>query len=174
MNESQKFAVGGLMPAFHTSRPGLASPIKSIQIGSGTSGLIHSSVPGRTDRLSMRVKPNSYVIPADVVSGIGQGNTMAGAKMFDQIFKGPHGSSMPKVGARRASLPRPPRVKLADGGAADPDIIAAGGEYVIDPEIVTAIGGGDVDAGHKRLDEMVKSVRKQIIDQMKKLPGPVR
>jgi hypothetical protein len=45
-----------------------------------------STVPGRTDRIPMRAAPGSYVLPADVVSGLGQGNTHAGAKMWGQAI----------------------------------------------------------------------------------------
>jgi hypothetical protein len=51
-------------------------------------------------------------------------------------------------------------------------IVAAGGEYVIPPEVVTAIGDGDIDLGHTELDSFVKTMRKRLIDTLKKLPGP--
>ena len=53
-------------------------------------------------------------------------------------------------------------------------ILAAGGEFVISPEHVARLGDGDVHEGHKRLDEWVVSSRKQIVNKMSKLRGPVR
>jgi hypothetical protein len=50
------------------------------------SGPIHSSVAGRTDHLPMHVKHGSYVIPADIISALGEGNTMAGYKIAKDIF----------------------------------------------------------------------------------------
>src|SRR5262249_42417841 len=58
-------------------------------VGPSQSGMIHSDVPGRTDRLPMTVPKNSYIIPADIPSGLGQGNSMAGAKLLSQILH-PH------------------------------------------------------------------------------------
>lgn len=131
------------------------------------SGPLHSAVPGRTDHLPISVAPNSYVIPADVVSGIGEGNSAAGHKLFSTLLsRGPYGAQMP-------------RKHRAAGGSVNHDgqpvpIMAAGGEYVVPPEQVAAIGGGDVDKGHKILDAFVLHVRKKTIKTMQKLPGPKR
>lgn len=58
------------------------------------SGAIHSHVAGRTDHLPMTVASGSYVIPADVVSAGGQGNTIAGFKALRRTFGGePYGES---------------------------------------------------------------------------------
>ena len=54
------------------------------------------------------------------------------------------------------------------------DIMAAGGEHVIPPEMVRRIGLGDLKRGHQILDEFVKEVRKRNIRDLKKLPGPVK
>jgi hypothetical protein len=51
-------------------------------------------------------------------------------------------------------------------------IVAAGGEYVISPEVVTAIGNGDMNLGHTELDTFVTTMRKKLIDTLKKLPPP--
>ncbi len=41
----------------------------------------------------MAVPPGSYVIPSDVVSGLGEGNTKAGADALYKQFKmGPYGT----------------------------------------------------------------------------------
>jgi hypothetical protein len=122
-------------------------------------GPIHSPVAGRTDHLPMTVPSGSYVIPADIVSSLGEGNTMAGFKIIREMFKGLPGEQA-----------------FASGGAAAPpvEIIAAGGEYVIDPMTVSHIGGGDLDSGHRELDGFVKSMRAKTIKTLKKLPGPRR
>jgi hypothetical protein len=213
-------------------------------------GIIHMAVGGRTDHLPMNVYANSYVLPADVVSGLGEGNTLAGAKIIDHMFSGPSlqrlanktvkdplkrasggetaarddsgptylaspsGFSLapsPKLsfGAidmmgtpygvkstdTRASAPRYPEAKyswrynppkpgekpqpqMARGGMADDrslqpvEIVAAGGEYVVPPEVVRALGHGDAERGHEWLDTFVKSSRSHIIKTMKNLPGP--
>lgn len=120
----------------------------------GDSGLLASPVAGRTDRLPIAVPRDSYVVPADVVSGLGQGNTDAGAQILDQMFV-PH---MKGGGAPQRS----PKVA----------IIAAGGEYMVHPQAVANMGGGDVGKGHRTLDKMVLNIRRQTINRMKTLPGP--
>lgn len=151
-------------------------------------GGLASPVPGRTDRLPLDVPAGSYVVPADVVSGLGEGNSMAGIKTLDLMFKaGPYGTKAPKPvrgraarppgGMRMAKAPTPkiPKLKakgFADGGAVP--IIAAGGEYVIPPERVVSIGGGDVDRGHAILDAFVQQVRGDTIQTLSTLPGPAR
>jgi len=138
-------------------------------------GPIHSAVAGRTDHLPMHVKSGSYVIPADIISSMGEGNTMAGFKTAKRIFGGkpyagkggPYGQGSTPYGA---AMPR------ADGGETMGDelvpIVAAGGEYVITPEEVVMIGNGNLDHGHKILDSFVKKMREKTIKTLKKLPGP--
>lgn len=119
-------------------------------------GPIHSPVAGRTDHLPMHVPSGSYVIPADIVSSLGEGNTMAGYRAVKMMFKGaPYGSY------------------AAGGGVGEPvPIVAAGGEYVLSPDEVIWAGGGDLDAGHRALDKWITDTRKELINTLKKLPGP--
>jgi hypothetical protein len=114
-------------------------------------GPIHSPVAGRTDHLPMHVPSGSYVIPADIISAMGEGNTMAGFKVANQIFgEQPSGRS--------------------DGEAVP--IVAAGGEYVIHPENVANLAKGDLDHGHRILDSFVKKMRAKTVATLKALPGP--
>jgi hypothetical protein len=63
----------------------------------------------------------------------------------------------------------------ASGGAVDHVPVAvAGGEHVISPQEVAWAGMGDMDAGHKALDDFVLRQRKLLIKTLKKLPGPKR
>jgi hypothetical protein len=65
-------------------------------------GIIHMAVGGRTDHLPMNVLEGSYVLPADIVSGLGEGNTLAGGKILDQMFsmkQGPAGAAVPEFRA---------------------------------------------------------------------------
>lgn len=280
------------------------------------SGPIHSAVAGRTDHLPMNVASGSYVIPADIISAMGEGNSMAGFKIAKDIFsahdmtsgtpygeKGlPYGATSPrKAGggaadsgqaAVRASAPAPmarpaapapqaspsgrytgfrdmingggagasgptfqggmfsntlnslgvkpsgseggkgkflpvmggliagpvgamagmainkgytglgdmvdrggpgaaggefsggpmsnisntvlPYSRAAGGKTDGVPIVAAGGEYVIPPEDVVHIGGGNLDHGHKILDAFVKKMRQKTIKTLQGLPGPKR
>ena len=132
-------------------------------------GPIHSNVAGRTDHLPMHVKSGSYVIPADIISAMGEGNSMAGFKVANSIF-----SKMPYGAPEMNGMPYDePAVAKAGGGEVDTvPIVAAGGEYVIPPEDVVEIGNGDLDHGHQILDEFVKKYRAKTIETLKKLPGP--
>lgn len=148
-------------------------------------GPIRSPVAGRTDHLPMNVPAGSYVLPSSHVSHLGQDNTAAGHARLNHMFdpSGPFGAALPKV-AHGHGIPRAPSpkaMKFADGGDTDGDgdgeavpIMAAGGEYVIPPDIVRKIGDGNLDHGHAILDEWVKRTRKKHIETLKKLPGPAK
>jgi hypothetical protein len=70
-------------------------------------GPIHSPVAGRTDHLPMHVESGSYVIPADIISAMGEGNTMAGFKVAKRIF-----SIKPIARANGGETPDKPMPKL--------------------------------------------------------------
>lgn len=153
-------AAGGNAPPWY---------VRSEARGMTHTGPIVSSVAGRTDHLNMKVPSGAYVVPAHVVSGLGQGNTQNGQAVLSRMFApSPYGASVPKFPAGKK--------KFADGGGVgDPvEIMAAGGEYVIDPSAVARVGGGDMDAGHKILDAWVIHERDKLAKTIKKLPGPAR
>jgi hypothetical protein len=311
------------MPLNSTSgqqKQAVAASLRTARATGGSvkvhSGPIHSAVAGRTDHLPMNVASGSYVIPADIISAMGEGNSMAGFKVAKDIFSAqdltsgtpygeeglPYGATSPrKAGggaadsgqaAARPSAPAPvsrqatlaPQAApsgrytgfrdMIDGGGAGASgstfqggqfsnamnslgvkpsgseggkgkflpvmggliagpvgamagmainkgytglgdvfngggpnaaggefsggpmsnisntagvlpysraaggktdgvpIVAAGGEYVIPPEDVVHIGGGDLDHGHKILDAFVKKMRQKTIKTLQGLPGP--
>ena len=145
-------------------------------------GPIHSSVAGRTDHLKMNVPSGSYVIPADIISAMGEGNTMAGFKLAEKVFSNPgswmtgapYGESMEPYDEPMSPYGMEMPKKAAGGATDGVPIVAAGGEYVIAPEHVRHIGKGDMDAGHRHLDAFVKKFRARTVDTLKKLPGPKR
>ncbi len=125
--------------------------------------LIKSSGLGRVDIHNMDVPAGSYIIPADVVSGVGMGNTLAGVRTMEEAMStGPYGTPLPR-GARRDTIPAPPRSMSLpyprygveghdDGGAAgrkaggtpegegDVPVVLAGGEVRLHPRAVARIG----------------------------------
>lgn len=123
-------------------------------------GLLRAARPagGRTDTLPVDVPAGCYVIPADIVSSMGEGDTEAGRAALDQMFSG---------SARAA------RATGGDVGQRVP-IIAAGGEYIVHPEDVAAMGGGDMKRGHNALDSFVRRQRAKTVRTLTKLPGPVQ
>ena len=133
-------------------------------------GPIHSGVAGRTDHLPMHVPSGAYVIPADIISGMGEGNTVAGFKVAKSIFSSHFYGSGSPYGA--SGLPYGMPAPKAAGGEATVPIVAAGGEYVISPHEVTAIGKGNMDDGHKILDHFVTQYRSKLVKTLKALPGP--
>ena len=135
-------------------------------------GPIHSPVAGRTDHLPMHVPSGSYVIPADIISAMGEGNTMAGFKHMRRMFSGaPYGGDgdVPYGGSEG---PYNEPLKARGGSTQSVPIVAAGGEYVLAPHEVRYAGGGDLDAGHRVLDDFVKRYRARTIKTLSKLPGP--
>lgn len=119
-------------------------------------GYVDTDTGGRGDKHRVMVPAGCYVIPADIVSAKGDGNSVAGSKFFDQWLKGPYGT-------KRAS----------GGGIGVPrQIDISGGEYVVPPEAVQALGKGDIGHGHNLLDRFVKAERSKLISTLRKLPGP--
>lgn len=157
-------------------------------------GPIMSAVAGRTDHHPMNVAAGSYVLPADHVSSLGQGNTQSGMAVLGRMFRSsPYGAGAPlgiKHGAGAPHAPKAPGMK-AKGGASDSGgsrgesvghpvpIAAAGGEYVIPPhEILSWLERQglprDLKFGHAMLDDWVKANRKKHIKTLSKLPGPAK
>lgn len=148
-------------------------------------GPIHSAVAGRTDHLPLKVPSGSYVLPADVVSAHGQGSTLAGFKVLKRTFSGtPYGGGSGPYGSGSAPYgqgggpygqsggPYGSSAKAHGGATEGVPVVVAGGEMVLSPEQVKWVGDGDIDVGHKVLDEFVKRSRRELIDTLKHLPGP--
>ena len=133
-------------------------------------GPIHSPVAGRTDHLPMHVPSGAYVIPADIISAMGEGNTMAGFKIANTIFT--PSVNMSGTPGKSAELGLQAKAKGGEVDSPPVPIVAAGGEYVIDPEHVKAIGDGDMDQGHTILDHFVKRYRAKTINVLKNLAPP--
>jgi hypothetical protein len=137
------------------ARGGEPRPHNGREINQTHSGPIVSAVSGRTDHLNMSVPNNSYIIPADIVSGTGEGNTLAGFEIWKKALPEDDGSDDGE---------NPDQVK----------IVAAGGEYGIKPNQIRAIGGGDYKRGFDIIDNTIVRMRNNIISEMKKLPPPKR
>jgi hypothetical protein len=159
-------------------RGGTRKPIGRIARADGGAvlhtGEIQSAVAGRTDHLPMHVPEGSYVVPAEEVAHLGEGNTQAGFKVLRRVFtgepyagdegrpynvtSGPYGSTNRAKGGKTGTVP----------------IVAAGGEFVISPHDVKRVGDGDLDRGHRVLDAWIKRLRQEHIKTLRKLPGPAK
>lgn len=141
-------------------------------------GAIHSAVAGRTDHLPMHVPSDAYVLPADVVSALGEGNTAAGFKVVKSLFSAPSRTGGTPYGERGMPYGAASPDKAKGGAASGVPIVAAGGEHVLSPDEVFQVsqrfGGGSHEHGHRILDAFVKRVRAGNIKTLQKLPGPKR
>lgn len=113
-------------------------------------GGLTGKTSGRADKLPVTVAAGAYVIPADIVAALGDGNTLAGV---DRLSK---------------SFPRKPK----QGRSPGVDIIVSDGEFIVSPEDVANLGSGNVDHGHDILDKFVLQARAAQIEKLKQLPGP--
>ena len=155
-------------------------------------GPVLSSVPGRTDRHNLMVPSSSYVVPADVVSGRGQGNTLAGANFFQQAFHmGPYGSGASMGIKHGMGAPRPPKPMgmMHSGGGKGGDnkigtpvqVVVAGGEVIIPPDkLMEGLHGllgympKDIKHAHRLMDAWMIHERKNLRKTLAKLPGPAK
>lgn len=162
------------------------------------SGLVHGFGAGRTDTVPMSVAAGSHVIPADVISGLGEGNTLAGAHAMGMAMKtGPGGITLPSGPHRAMGTPKMPSYSamqglssphLADGG--DPSFeghaikvakggcpggvkcIVAGGEWIMTPDEVRRTGHKGKKS-HEAVDAWIMERRGADVKKLKALPGPV-
>ncbi|RTL64646.1 MAG: hypothetical protein EKK41_21170 [Hyphomicrobiales bacterium] len=141
-------AGGAVRRALAIARRAAGGRVANVHAGPIT----HVADGGRTDTAPMHVASGSYVLPADTLSSLGQGDTNAGFQVAEQLFG--------------------PFATRAEGGAIP--IIAAGGEAVLSPEQVARVGNGDVEQGHRILDLFVKKVRRDTIQALKRLPAPAK
>lgn len=179
-------SLGGVQPAQNiapmvtgkASGGGLSiPPVKPVKM---TTGPLVSSVPGRTDKHFTHVPSGSYVVPADIVSGHGQGNTLAGMNALHNLFK---------MGRNQSLGMNPSHYhlnKLKRGGVADKHVgkpvpvKLAGGEIVVPPHNVHETMQRlrkrkmTLDEAHKEMDKWVVEHRTKLRRTLAKLPGPVK
>lgn len=173
----QKQAVAA---ALNTARQYRASGGKSGKDRIVHHGPINVAIPGRTDRLPIHVYSGAYVLPADIVSGLGEGNTLAGNRVIEKMLLDGSLSGKSSGGSAGAlSANQNLQKKYGIRGPYHEDealvpVIVAGGEYIIPPEQVREIGEGDLDKGHAVLDAFVVSQRRALRKKLGKLPGPAR
>jgi hypothetical protein len=115
---------------------------------------------GRADAVTTTAAPGTYIVPADVVSGLGDGNTLAGARRLDDM-----------VGQAGAGYERGGPVGPGTYGGGVP-VHLSGGEYGIPPHVVAGLGGGSVDRGADRLDRLVAMVRASSAQRMRNALPP--
>lgn len=127
-------------------KPKHPAPVKRARGGTVThAGALTGATPGRADALKADVPDGCYIIPADIVSALGDGNTGAGFEHLARMFP----------------------TQRADGGATVPCQLSDG-EFMVFPADVEKYGGPDA------FDEWIMQVRKADIARREALPGPVK
>jgi len=132
----------------------VARAIKRKKGGRVHIGPIVGDTGGRADKVPMKVPDGSYVIPADIVSGLGEGNTGAGMVQLGKMF--------PKS---------KPRIMRESPGAVP--ILAADGEFVVSPDSILD-RWDDLAYGHQALDAWVLHERQQLIETLEGLDPPAQ
>ena len=144
-------------------------------------GPVVSAVPGRTDSHKIKVPSGSYVLPAETISHMGQSNSVAGLKRAQDMFgSGPYGMRL----QQHMAHPHFPHLAIggslfSEGGARgegeyEPvDVDVSGGEYIIPPWEIER-RWGNVQNGHKVLDDFVLSQRAEHAKTIKNLPPPAK
>lgn len=98
------------------------------------------------------LESDSFVIPADVVSALGNGSTDAGVRRLNELL----GVAIPIEG---------PGDGLSDDVPATIDgqqpALVADGEVYLPPGVVASVGGGDPERGAELLYKMMDEVRRQ-------------
>lgn len=184
------FAIGGAPGGGFGGTSPWTERSEAREIDARPGGFINSSIAGRTDRLPLAVASDSHVIDASTVSGVGQGNSLAGANILNHALRsGPWGTSLPQMahGHGPPSAPHiaPPHVGLAKGGdTGTTSILAAGGEMILRPDEVEEIGRRGIAQGmgrkgesaimlgHRLIDEMVHRVRAFNMRWLRTAPPP--
>ena len=150
---------------------------------SSSGGFLAGTTGGRADTVKTTAPGGAYVLPADVVAGLGDGNSLAGARVWDEILRsGPRGIPLER-GARGMGPPRAPSVGRGEGWlkgggvhgqpARPTPVALSHGEIVVAPEHVAMIGGGDIHKGHDKLDQFVLAVRRRYTKHLTQLKPPV-
>lgn len=146
----ERAAGGGVNAAMQIARQ-----IKRAKGGRVHVGPISGDTGGRADKVPMSVPDGAYILTADLVSGLGEGNTQAGMVKLGKMFP----KSKPSLMRGLKGKPVP--------------ILAADGEFCVSPADI-ADRYGDLDRGHKILDHWQTSERKKLIETLKGLAPPAQ
>lgn len=135
-NPATQYAEGG-----EVSGEGWGAPTHA------SGGLIDGPGNGQSDDIPENAPADSYVVPADAVADLGDGSTEAGGEALDRAL--PRGGS----GLAQAAA-------SSNTGSASVPVKVSRGEYQVAPDRVAALGRGSADRGARRLDRMVKNIRR--------------
>ena len=159
------------------------------------SGLLHGTTPGQADAIKTTAPAGGFVVPAEVVAHLGQGNTLAGSRVMQSILDtGPGGMPLQRHGTGRGP-PRPPELPRSEqeqfkkggpipvfeakerGGEkqkpGETPVDLSDGEFYVSPHHVTAWGGGDHERGIRIWNKWTWQKHKEHQASLRKYKGPV-
>jgi len=122
-------------------------------------------VPERGASVNVRV-----LTAAGAITVSGPGDVIVVNKNGGAAHGGAHSGRLPS-----AYQEPTPNVNSGFAGGGRPShtkIIAASGEYLVPPAKVAALGGGDMDKGHKIIDAFIMKVRNKTKKELRKLKPP--
>ena len=149
------------------------------------SGYLHGATAGRADALKGTAMSDSYILPAEEIAGLGEGNSLMGARVIQAMLgSGPHGIPQERGHAGRGpphppSMQEPRAFQAKGGGVQHADqpttkVALSHGEYSLSPEeVATKFGDGDLKRGHRVLDLFVQELRRRHIKELAELKPPV-
>lgn len=137
---------------------------KRQRVGSSRSatGALRGTGSGRADNVMLNVRSGSHVIPADVVSAIGKGNSLSGHSLLEKAFPG---SSSRSLRGKRLS-----KMAMKSGGTVP--VAASDGEFIVSPEDVSDVGNGDAKVGHSLLNQFIKDIRDRTVNSIINMGEP--
>lgn len=109
-------------------------------------GFIGGTGSGRFDKNATDLPSSSYILPADIISGLGEGNSLSGARVVDEMLHSmPDGIVPPRPGGRH-EMPRPPRDPELEQG-----LFEGTNRAPIPPEIAKGGTPGDGEKAEKKV-----------------------
>lgn len=156
--QNQAVAIALDVARRNRAQGGIAGDADGGGVAGHAVGYLRGGTPGRADKIKTTAPANAYVIPADVVSALGEGNSDAGARKIEQM-----------IAAKRAS-----RAKGGPVPTYGTPVLLSHGEYVVAPADVIRFGNGDLRAGLRWFDAWVVEQRRKLIKKLRNLPGPVK
>lgn len=136
----------------------------------GFVGALDGASGGRADDIATRLPSGSHVLPADVVSALGDGNSQKGHQFLFGMF--PFSKALKAKGNKRFTISRTKRARTTRANGGLVKAMVSDGEFVISPEDVIRVGQGNEERGHELLDDFIIQIRRMYIDKLANLPGP--
>ena len=176
-------APGGMMAPSEAEPWWTRSEARSADAGPMT-GYLHGATAGRADALHGTALTSSYILPAEELAGLGEGNPMFGARVIQSMLStGPHGTPLPRMG-HGSGPPRPPSMQTPEAlrakggdlheGKPTTDVALSHTEYAMTPEeMMRFTQRKTVASAQKTMDLFTMELRRRHIRDLKKLEPPV-